>query len=151
MTALKLQKLVYYAQAWSLALENRPLFAEPIEAWDRGPVVRTLWQAHRGQWQIDRLPESDTSALTVEDRDILNAVLARYGGLNPEVLSELTHVEEPWRLAHAQGHTTPIDRQHMAMYYRKLGQELIQEISSEDPLDPFSFRVAGGDYARKPA
>ena len=35
---LKLQKLVYYCQAWSMVWNNRPLFPEDIEAWGRGAV-----------------------------------------------------------------------------------------------------------------
>ena len=42
-TNLKLQKLVYYAQAWHLALFDEPLFDDPIEAWVHGPVVSSLY------------------------------------------------------------------------------------------------------------
>ena len=40
-TAMKLQKLVYYCQAWSLVWDEQPLFKERIEAWVNGPVVMT--------------------------------------------------------------------------------------------------------------
>jgi uncharacterized phage-associated protein len=43
---LKLQKLVYYAQAWHLALEESPLFEEDFEAWIHGPVLPTLYQKY---------------------------------------------------------------------------------------------------------
>ena len=33
MTAMKLQKLVYYCQAWSLVWQSKPLFPNDIEAW----------------------------------------------------------------------------------------------------------------------
>ena len=39
MTTMKLQKLVYYCQAWSLVWDERPLFDESIEAWANGPVL----------------------------------------------------------------------------------------------------------------
>jgi uncharacterized phage-associated protein len=39
MTTMKLQKLVYYAQAWSLVWDEEPLFDQPIEAWSNGPGV----------------------------------------------------------------------------------------------------------------
>lgn len=48
MSAMKLQKLVYYAQAWSLVWEDRPLFPERIEAWANGPVIPELYQAQTG-------------------------------------------------------------------------------------------------------
>ena len=44
-TNLKLQKLVYYAQGFSLALCGRPLFAERIEAWQHGPVCPLFSQS----------------------------------------------------------------------------------------------------------
>jgi uncharacterized phage-associated protein len=38
-TAMKLQKLVYYSQAWHLAWTEQPLFKDKIEAWCNGPVI----------------------------------------------------------------------------------------------------------------
>ncbi len=46
-TNMKMQKLVYYAQGFSLAMLNKPLFEEPIEAWQYGPVVPTLYHAFK--------------------------------------------------------------------------------------------------------
>lgn len=52
MTAMKLQKLVYYCQAWHLAWDGEPLFRESIEAWANGPVVPALYEAHRGVFRV---------------------------------------------------------------------------------------------------
>ena len=46
MTTWKLQKLVYYCQAWSLVWDDEPLFPDDIEAWANGPVVRKLYDIH---------------------------------------------------------------------------------------------------------
>ena len=46
LTAMKLQKLVYYAEAWNLAWDGEPLFSENFEAWANGPVVPELYQRH---------------------------------------------------------------------------------------------------------
>ncbi|HCU23588.1 MAG TPA: hypothetical protein DF383_01115, partial [Deltaproteobacteria bacterium] len=51
-TAMKLQKLVYYSQAWSLVWDEKPLFKEKIEAWTNGPVVPALYRLHRGKFEI---------------------------------------------------------------------------------------------------
>ncbi|WP_208932366.1 Panacea domain-containing protein [[Haemophilus] ducreyi] len=40
---LKIQKLVYYAQGFSLAINNKPLFSEKIQAWTHGPVTPELY------------------------------------------------------------------------------------------------------------
>src|SRR5260221_11586367 len=46
-SAMKLHKLIYYCQAWSLVWDERPLFQEKIEAWANGPVIRDLFVFHR--------------------------------------------------------------------------------------------------------
>jgi uncharacterized phage-associated protein len=58
---LKLQKLCYYAQAWSLALRGKPLFPERIEAWAQGPVVPELSGAWRHPAHPSARPRSDAS------------------------------------------------------------------------------------------
>ncbi len=47
MTAMKLQKLVYYSQAWHLVWTEKPLFDNRIEAWANGPVVWELYDLPR--------------------------------------------------------------------------------------------------------
>ena len=54
MTAMKLQKLVYYSQAWSLVWDGRPLFDDEVQAWVNGPVVYDLFKAHQGMFEIER-------------------------------------------------------------------------------------------------
>lgn len=103
MTAMKLQKLVYYSQAWSVVWDERPLFNEKIAAWVNGPVVPLLYQAHRGCYWVgmQNLPQGNTNALDAEQRETIDAVLAFYGDKTAQWLSDLTHQEHPWRLARA--------------------------------------------------
>ena len=95
MSAMKLQKLVYYAQAWHLVWEERPLFDAPIEAWANGPVCRALYARHRGRFVVDEW-DGDPDALDAADRTTLDAVLDFYGKRSAHELSELTHREAPW-------------------------------------------------------
>ncbi|EIE4349702.1 DUF4065 domain-containing protein, partial [Listeria monocytogenes] len=44
---LKLQKLLYYAQAKSLVEKSRPLFKENIEKWKLGPVVPEIYHLYK--------------------------------------------------------------------------------------------------------
>lgn len=90
--AMQLQKLVYYSQAWSLVWDEQPLFPEPVEAWEKGPVVGAL----RG-----RRTAGDQSKLSESQRATISAVLAFYGRRSGEWLSRLTHREPPWRDARA--------------------------------------------------
>lgn len=100
MTAMKLQKLVYYSQAWSLVWDEQPLFQEWIEAWANGPVVPELYRAHRGEFKISPpWRKGDPEALTPSERETVDAVLDHYGDKSSQWLSELTHKEQPWRSA----------------------------------------------------
>jgi uncharacterized phage-associated protein len=102
MTAMKLQKLVYYSQAWSLVWDERPMFDEAIQAWANGPVCRTLYSAHHRQFSV--VPHSILPAGTEPDLDdrakgTIEAVLNFYGDKSAQWLSDLTHLEAPWILA----------------------------------------------------
>jgi uncharacterized phage-associated protein len=98
MTAMKLQRLVYYSQAWALVWDDQPLFAERIEAWANGPVCVALYDAHRGQFDI-RLEDiaGDPAVLDEAEIETLDSVLDYYGGKSSQWLSELTHAEPPWK------------------------------------------------------
>ncbi|HET7233372.1 MAG TPA: type II toxin-antitoxin system antitoxin SocA domain-containing protein [Longimicrobium sp.] len=99
MTAMKLQKLVYYSQAWAVVWDERPLFAERIEAWANGPVVRDLYDVHRGHFEVAEWPRGDANRLTPGERETIDAVLDFYGDRSAQWLSDLTHREQPWLLA----------------------------------------------------
>ena len=89
-TSMKLQKLVYYCQAWSLVWEEEPIFDEKIEAWANGPVVKELYHAHKEIFKID------VDKLTKVQKDTIDSVLKFYGKKSSQWLSELTHRETPW-------------------------------------------------------
>ena len=99
MTAMKLQKLVYYSQAWSVVWDERPLFPERIEAWANGPVVRELYDLHRGSFEVAEWPRGDAAKLTAKERTTVDSVLQFYGSRSAQWLSDLTHREQPWLAA----------------------------------------------------
>ncbi|MGH7905267.1 MAG: Panacea domain-containing protein, partial [Candidatus Binataceae bacterium] len=68
-SAMKLQKLVYYSQAWSLVWDEKPLFRDRIEAWASGPVVPNLYRKHRGKFEVANWPSGDPSRLSGVQRD----------------------------------------------------------------------------------
>lgn len=124
MTAMKLQKLLYYAQAWSLVWDDKPMFHARIEAWANGPVVRSIYDKHRGQFIVSDWP-GDSTGLTALERETVDAVLKTYGPKSSQWLSELTHRERPW--IDARRGLGPLDRgareiTHVAMveYYGSL-------------------------------
>jgi uncharacterized phage-associated protein len=97
-TAMKLQKLCYYGQAWHLAWTRKPLFRDTIEAWAKGPVVKSLYDAHKGRYavSIDSFGAGDPSRLSPAQQNIVDRVLQSYGPLSATQLSMLTHSEAPW-------------------------------------------------------
>ncbi len=99
MTTMKLQKLVYYCQAWSLAWDGLPLFEEDFQAWANGPVCPELFATHRGHFWLGSNYYNDHAPypFTQEQIDTMNAVLDGYADKEPQWLSELTHKERPWR------------------------------------------------------
>lgn len=129
MTAMKLQKLVYYSQAWSIVWDDDVLFPEHIWAWKNGPVVRELWEAHKGQFRVTRIGGGDAKALTNDQIDTVNRVLEFYGDKNAQWLSDLTHMEDPWKNAWASKSdpasmdNPEITLESMAEYYSSLGPD----------------------------
>lgn len=126
MSTMKLQKLCYYCQAWSLVWDDTELFPEEFEAWANGPVCRDLFTQTRGQFSVTEDDEpGDISNLTAEQKETIDSVLDYYFPHNAQWLSELTHLEDPWQLARegipaGVGSTNIITKESMAMYYGSL-------------------------------
>lgn len=97
-TAMKLQKLVYYSQAWNLVWEEEPLFEENIEAWANGAVVPVLYGHHRGMFKVDEynINAGDSTNLTEPQKINISKVLDFYGGYSAQELSDINHQESPW-------------------------------------------------------
>lgn len=128
-THLKLQKLVYYAQAWSLAARGKPLFDEDMQAWAHGPVVPSLFRAFR-DYGMDPIPApASVPRLDAETVELLGEVLEVYGEHSARKLEQLTHRERPWR--DARGDLPPearsdavITKAAMQSYYSDLSRRL---------------------------
>jgi uncharacterized phage-associated protein len=131
MTNLRLQKLVYYAQAWHLALYSRPLFEGTFEAWIHGPVLPELYRQYRvcGSAPIVALELDDewlANFRQTQDPDVvefLDDVADTYMGLTAYELERMTHHEDPWRVARGTlppdaPSSNPLSEDLMARYYR---------------------------------
>lgn len=122
----KLQKLVYYSQAWHLVWEDRPLFDERIEAWANGPVVRDLYKAHAGAFSVETV-DGTAGALDAGEAESVDVVLKDYGDKSPQWLSDLTHMESPWKdarkgVAPTERSNKEISLESMAEYYGSLDE-----------------------------
>lgn len=126
LSTMKLQKLCYYAQAWSLVWDDEPLFQEDFEAWRNGPVCKELFREHQGKFKIsaDEIPAERMNKieLTEEQRTTIDTVLDYYGDKSAQWLSQLSHMEEPWKQARkgiqpGAASTSIITKESMAEYY----------------------------------
>ncbi len=111
-TNLKLQKLVYYAQAWYLANYLKPLFDSDFEAWVHGPAIPELY--HKYKSFAYRPIESDVKLREVKktfDKDtlkFLDEVISVYMPYGAYQLELMVHREVPW--SDAREGYTPIER-----------------------------------------
>lgn len=128
-THLKLQKLVYYAQAWSLALRGEPLFDEELRAWAHGPVADSIFQEYKHLgWEAIPAP-TDVPNLSEEVREHIGSVIEVYGDFSAKHLEKMTHAEGPWKAA--RGNLSPearsnavIPKAHIAEFYRNLYEQV---------------------------
>lgn len=126
LTNLKLQKLLYYAQAWFLALYDDYLFAEDFQAWVHGPVLPTQYRRfNMFAWRpIDDLVHKP-DALLVRVARHLDKIVSEFGSETAIALEIMTHREKPWRDArkglppHAPS-TAIISKHSMRDFYKHL-------------------------------
>ena len=111
----KLQKLLYYIQAWSLAFNNTPVFDDQIEAWLHGPVIPQVYHKYKeyGFLSIDFLEDVYVEFL---DKKLIDDILSKYAIYDADFLEMRTHIESPWREAR-QGDKI-ITHDMMRRYYK---------------------------------
>ena len=108
---LKLQKLAYYCQGYTLAIIDQRLFDGKIEAWDHGPVVPAMYHEFKDFGSNPILVEFSEDLLKIIPKkclDIVNFVLDKFGKTGPWDLVHRTHGEKPW-LAHYDSEAKSVD------------------------------------------
>ena len=131
---LKLQKLVYYSQGFTLAMTNEPLFNEKIEAWDHGPVVPDLYHEYKGHGGHSIPPPTEgelqniQGTFTEQQKEIIDEVLDVYGQFSAWKLRNLSHEDEPW-INHYEKIDSTIYPNEMKNYFKQL---LVDEDDGKD-------------------
>ena len=127
LTHLKLQKLLYYAQGWALVKLGKPLFSNPLFAWEHGPVVTDAYhELKKFRSTIITLERFDeavgavTDVLDEEVKDLLTQVYDTYGIYNGWGLREMTHEEDPWKNAYPSGEITT---DALLTYFKRIDDE----------------------------
>lgn len=98
-TNLKLQKMLYFAQAYYLAKIGKPLFAEKLEAWSYGAVVPDVYRKFKSHKNRPIVFEEDKSTLKEEDKEVLKKVWDAFGGYSASRLVGIVHAHKPWKEA----------------------------------------------------
>lgn len=133
-TPMKLQKLVYFAHGWYLALYNKPLLTDRIQAWRFGPVINSLYKETKkwGDTNITALlsvfdPESmNVYTPKIEEKEVkefLESIWNAYSKHSAIKLSNATHAEgSPWDLTIKSngGNIVIIDDKDIAQYFTSL-------------------------------
>lgn len=167
--AMSLQKLLYYVQAWHVAITDEPLFEERFKAYRDGPVVPQVWHARKGM-ETRRATDQEIDGISLDDEtsDLIDLVLTTYGSMSGDELSALTHVEHPWREARGElppeAHgSTEISLLSMARFYRahrRLGGRTAADLAavgvflsaptSDGPVDVDEILRSLGDLYANP-
>ncbi|MEY4768618.1 MAG: hypothetical protein RL637_1257 [Pseudomonadota bacterium] len=96
---MKLQKLIYYAQAFHLALFDKPLFNEEFEAWMHGPVCPSIYREYKsyGSAPIPVNSDIELTMFSDEQLELLEEVYDVFGQFSAWKLRNMTHEETPWK------------------------------------------------------
>ena len=132
---LKLQKLLYFIQAYFLIVRDEPCFIEQIEAWDLGPVVPEAYHAYKqfgsndipfldsfvrfdekNPWNPDYVQYID-SVITEDDKAIINLVIDKFADYTATDLVALTHKQLPWKQAYVPGENRIIELKEIKAYF----------------------------------
>lgn len=101
---LKLQKLLYYAQGFHLALYDKPLFPETIQAWDHGPVVPEVYRVFKRHGAAPIPYEfCNTALLDEQAKKLIEDVYTSFGQFTAWRLRQMTHKEMPWCETYRKG------------------------------------------------
>jgi len=120
MTNLRIQKMLYFAQAHHLQRHGTPLFEEDMKAWDLGPVVPTLYyyySVYGGQPIMKVHSTFSLDSFTDDELETLIDVLHRYSKLKTSELVSLSHVQGgPWDVT---AHNDPIKKEIIKQAFDK--------------------------------
>lgn len=123
LTNKRLQKLLYYIQAWHLAINNKPIFEDKIEAWIHGPAIRIIYEKYKTFVASPINVISDSKEKLEEDViGFIDRIVKAYSAYDTATLEYMTHAEEPWQVARKglesnESSNNEITQESMRVYY----------------------------------
>lgn len=136
---LKLNKLLYYAQGWSLVKLGYPLYADQIEAWDHGPVIPAVYHTYKicGANPIEEpIEQFDENKLDGKEIELLIDVYNTYGKYTGWALREMTHKKGgPWSQVYEKGKNHVISQEMIRNYFANGSDQLDSFTLKRDPAN----------------
>jgi uncharacterized phage-associated protein len=144
---MRLQKLLYYVQGWALGVRGEPMFPEPIQAWQHGPVVASLYPCF-ADYGCNPIPAPQTKPdLSPDDHAFINSIWAGYRIHSAARLRDMTHSEPPWSIA--RGDRGPDDKCADEITHESMMKHFSQLMEKCEPpgLDRQTLQQAEADIA----
>lgn len=119
-TNLKLQKMLYFAQAAHLALYDSKLFNEDIKAWKYGPVVEPVYRTYRG-YKNKPIPFEKGSREAIPDpetQEFLKGIWELFDKYSAVELMHIAHKHKPWKDVYRENEDVTITPAAMRDYYK---------------------------------
>ncbi|MDP2009167.1 MAG: DUF4065 domain-containing protein [Phenylobacterium sp.] len=128
LTQMQLQKLVYIAHGWKLALAGAPLIRDEVQAWQYGPVIPRLYNTvreFRDRPVSGPIPQDPNDYLDANEDMLIQQVYGIYGKFSGPQLSQLTHATgTPWETTYKpNSFGLGISNDKIQDHYRRLAQE----------------------------
>ncbi len=136
-TPMQLLKLVYISHGWMLALFNRPLFLEKVEAWKYGPVIPELYESvkHYKASPVNEINVSVSDDFDEQELGVIDYVINAYGHIDGITLSQITHAPNtPWSMTYDHvdwGNT--ISDNLISNHYKLLLEDLKNKAKQKNP------------------
>lgn len=142
MTNFRLNKLMYFAQAYSLVRTGKPLFSERIEAWEHGPVIRPVYDTFK-KYGKNIIPatvgEYSEDCFSDEEIEILTDTMVRFGKYSTNRLYGMTHKPgAPWDKVFVKNMNNLITNESIQEYYK-----------DSDEMKPFKIHYNPEDIYSK--
>ncbi|MGL1892166.1 MAG: DUF4065 domain-containing protein [Spirochaetaceae bacterium] len=140
----ELQKLLYFAQGFYLSKFKEPLFSEELQAWQFGPVNRTIWDKYKrnGYMSLDKPDKTDNEYFSKKITLFLTTFILTFTPIMQEELIDMSHSDSPWCKNYIQGLNVKIEKDDMQKYFEEFS-DFDEYISFSKSKIAFSNLIKG--------
>ena len=139
MTNIRVNKMLFFAQGWSLVKRGKPLFKEDFRAWQYGPVAQNVYFAFQpcgNQKIVDFSGKFDPDKFSAEEIELLLDVSREYDKYSTTKLVNMTHENgTPWRQVYQEQKNNVITKESIRKYFENL-----------EPIEEFSVKIDDSDF-----